>query len=189
MDIKGIGTESREVRCFYIGHNDFTGVKVRVSKGHDKGNAHGRLGSGSAGRCNSFTAVEERSAISNDSRLVRLRTFLGTLLGVNKIGGHSRVVVLGIYFCDRDLLVHIIVDAPTTGVGWGGGGKMAAAAAKENSCRSLEGCKLDAGMVKVMVEDGRANREWGRLGRGAMGGLKEVTQGIDGRTGWLGTPA
>uniref|UniRef100_A0A0G4H8F9 Uncharacterized protein n=1 Tax=Chromera velia CCMP2878 TaxID=1169474 RepID=A0A0G4H8F9_9ALVE len=66
---------------------------------------------------------------------------------------------------------------------------MAAVAAKENSCRSVKGCKLSAGMVRVMVEDGRANEEWGRLGRGATGGLKEVTQGVDRRTGWLGTLA
>uniref|UniRef100_A0A0G4I8F3 Uncharacterized protein n=1 Tax=Chromera velia CCMP2878 TaxID=1169474 RepID=A0A0G4I8F3_9ALVE len=61
--------------------------------------------------------------------------------------------------------------------------------ALQNSRRSVEGCKLGAGMVRVMVEDGRANGEWEHLGRGATGGLKEVMQGINGRTGWLGTPA
>uniref|UniRef100_A0A0G4GCN8 Uncharacterized protein n=1 Tax=Chromera velia CCMP2878 TaxID=1169474 RepID=A0A0G4GCN8_9ALVE len=44
-------------------------------------------------------------------------------------------------------------------------------------------------MVRVMVEDGQANGEWGCLGRGATRGLKEVMQGVDGRTGWLDTPA
>uniref|UniRef100_A0A0G4HVD5 Uncharacterized protein n=1 Tax=Chromera velia CCMP2878 TaxID=1169474 RepID=A0A0G4HVD5_9ALVE len=61
--------------------------------------------------------------------------------------------------------------------------------ALQNSCRSVEGCKLGAGMVRVIVEDGRTNGEWGRLSRGATGGLKEVMQGVDGRTGWLDTPA
>eukprot|EP00975_Prorocentrum_lima_P014715 3121131-Prorocentrum_lima.AAC.1 len=61
--------------------------------------------------------------------------------------------------------------------------------ALQHSRRSVQGGKFGAGVIGMMIQNRRANGKGRRLGRGTMGGLKKVTQGVDGRTGWLGTPA
>uniref|UniRef100_A0A0G4FL51 Uncharacterized protein n=1 Tax=Chromera velia CCMP2878 TaxID=1169474 RepID=A0A0G4FL51_9ALVE len=61
--------------------------------------------------------------------------------------------------------------------------------ALQHSRRSVQGGKFGAGVIGMMIQNRRANGKGRRLGRGTTGGLKKVTQGVDGRTGWLGTPA
>uniref|UniRef100_A0A0G4EYZ5 Uncharacterized protein n=1 Tax=Chromera velia CCMP2878 TaxID=1169474 RepID=A0A0G4EYZ5_9ALVE len=167
MDVKGIGMESREICCFHIGYNDFTGVKIGMGKCHGKGNMYSRLGDGSARRGDSFMAVEERSAVSNDSRLVSPSTFLNTLLGVNKMRGHCRAAVLGVYFGDWDSLVRIVIGKELQLGGTGLGSPIelfyyeSPAGEGNMSCRSLERTRPHLIILVPQVHNrGTCNGSW-----------------------------